>query len=138
MFCREEVVQLHRESDRFRASGVEVVIVGSGGPSFIAGFREATGFPGRVLADPTRKAYEAAQLKRGAWRTLKPTVALRALKTLARGFRQGSTQGDPWQQAGLLLIAPPARLVYYHASQEPGDYPPIGDILRAVESVAQS
>jgi len=135
MFCREHVVQVHRQIDRIRSRGAEVVVIGNGTPSFIAGFREETGWDGPLYTDPSRKVYEAAELVRGVLATLHPAAALRVVGALRRGFRQGRTQGDPWQQGGVLVIAPGAdksRILWHQASSGPGDNAEVDDIVAAL------
>src|SRR5262245_18582310 len=101
MFCREHVVQLHRQIDLIHAAGAELVIVGSGTPNFILGFRETTGYDGPMYSDPSLASYQAAGLKRGMWRNFMPQVTLHGIRALARGNFQGRTRGDPSQQGGV-------------------------------------
>jgi AhpC/TSA antioxidant enzyme len=109
------VVQLHR-------AGIEnVIVVGSGAPMFIEGFRETTGFQGPIYTDPSLEVYKAAELKRGLGTMLKLGAAAATVGSLRRGFRQGKTQGDATQQGGVLVIAPDSRILYHHISQYPGD-----------------
>lgn len=124
---------MHHARERIEKAGAALAVVGSGEPRWIAGFREVTGFAGPVYSDPSLASYRAAGLKRGALRVLNPRSAAKYVGTLARGYRQGRTQGDPWQMSGLLLCAPPDRLLYRHASDYAGDYPPLEDMLRAIE-----
>jgi hypothetical protein len=128
------VVQLHREIERIHAAGAELVVVGSGTPNFIAGFRENTGFDGMILSDPQLSAYRAAGLRRGTWRNFNPLSAAYAVRALARGHMQGRTQGDASQQGGVLVILPPDRIVFEHMSKVAGDNAPPADILRALEA----
>jgi hypothetical protein len=134
MFCREHVVQLHHKADRIAAAGAELVVVGSGTPNFIAGFRETTGFPGRILSDPTLSAYKAAGMKRGLLRTINPLVAVYGVRALARGNMQGRTQGDPTQQGGVLVILPGGGIAYEHHSSMAGDNAPAEDVVAALEA----
>ena len=134
MFCREHVVQLHRQADRINAAGAELVVVGSGTPNFIAGFRETSGYDGRILSDPELVSYRAAQMKRGVWRSFTPLSAAYAVRALARGHLQGRTQGDASQQGGVLVILPGGRIVYEHHSNVAGDNAPAEDVVAALES----
>src|SRR6185503_17023327 len=105
MHCREHVVQLHRKIDLIRNAGAELFVIGNGSPSFIAGFREETAWDGPVYTDPSLAVYKAAELKRGVVRTFNPFAIGKTVKAFAQGHRQGRTQGDPWQQGGVLVIA---------------------------------
>ena len=129
MHCREHVVQLHRRIDELTATGAEVHVIGNGTPNFIAGFRETTSWRGTIYTDPSLEAFELAGMKRGVLKTLNPLGALRSLATLGRGIRQGRTQGDPWQQGGVLVITQAGEVVWSHESGGPGDNATVDQIL---------
>jgi hypothetical protein len=134
MFCREHVVQLHHEKARIEAAGARLVVIGSGTPNFIAGFRENTGFDGLILSDPSLSAYKVAGMRRDMWRNFTPLSAAYAVRALARGHMQGRTQGDASQQGGVLVIEPPGHIVFEHLSKLAGDNAPPADILAALEA----
>ena len=127
-------MQLHREIGAIRAAGAELVVIGNGSPSFIAGFREQTHWDGPIYTDPSLAAYRAAELKRGVASTLDPRSLGAAFKALAGGQRQGKTQGDQWQQGGVLVIAPSGDIRWQHASSRPGDNAPARDIVAALRA----
>jgi len=136
MHCREHVVQLHHRIGELEAAGAKVYVIGNGSPSFIAGFRETTGWQGPIYTDPSLAVYKAAGLKRGVLATLNPRGAIRSIATLRRGFRQGRTQGDSWQQGGVVVIAPGGDVLWTHASEGPGDNASADHILAALHSRA--
>jgi|SRR5678815_1247671 len=136
MHCREHVVQLHRKIDLIRGAGAELYVIGNGSPSFIAGFRDETGWDGAIYTDPSLAVYKAAELKRGVVATLDPRGIATSIKTLARGFRQGRTQGDTWQQGGVLVIAPGGEVRWHHASDRPGDNASAEQIAAALKPAA--
>jgi len=76
--------------------------------------------------------YKAAGLKRGVMRTLDPRGALRGLKTLSKGIMQGRTQGDQWQQGGVVVIDTAGTVRWRHASARPGDNASGAQILAAL------
>jgi hypothetical protein len=39
-----------------------------------------------------------------------------------KGFHQGRTQGDPWQQGGSLVVRPGGQVLFRYASKVPGDH----------------
>lgn len=126
-------MQVHREIERIHAAGAELCVIGNGAPSFIAGFRDAVDYRGPLYTDPTLAVYQAIGLERGVARTLDPTSLLPAVRALAAGRRQGRTQGDAWQQGGVIVIAPSGAVRYRHASRRPGDNAPVAAILAALE-----
>ena len=118
---------------QLEAKGAHLVVVGNGAPGFIPAFREATKFPGPIYSDKKREAYAAAALTRGVGRTLlHPRALLAGVRAFAKGFRQGATQGDPWQQGGVLVIDSSGEVLYHYASAFSGDHPPDAAILDAV------
>jgi hypothetical protein len=126
------VVQLHRRIDDIHAAGAELIVIGNGSPSFIDGFREATGWDGPLYTDPSLAVFEAAGLKRGLRRVLNARAAVAALGALRGGFRQGRTQGDALQQGGVLVIAPGDELRWAHVSEHAGDNASADDIVAAL------
>ncbi len=127
-------MQLHRQTARLTAAGAQLVVIGSGEPRYVSGFRKQTGYDGPVYCDPELGAYRAAGLKRGVWRTLQPAVVFDAAKTLAGGeVMQGLTRGDTFQQGGVLVTLPADRVVYQHVSERAGDNAPAEEVVAALE-----
>jgi len=127
-------VQLHRDKQQVLDAGAELVLVGNGGPNFIAGFREATGFTGPIYTDPSLKVFEAAHLERGVFTVFNPAALGRTVGALRRGFRQGRTQGDALQQGGVIAIATDGRVLWHHISHGPGDNARPDEIARALRA----
>lgn len=125
-------MQLHREENAIRAAGADVHVIGNGTPSFIAGFREQTGWTGPLYTDPSLAVYRAAELKRSMVRTLDPRSLGGAFRAFRDGQRQGRTQGDQWQQGGVVVIAPTGDVRWQHASERPGDNASAAQIIAAL------
>jgi hypothetical protein len=125
-------VQLHRHIEQFHGKGAELIAIGNGSPSFIAGFRETTGFTGPIYTDPSLAAYQMAQLQRGVLRTFDPRGFGAALRALRDGQRQGRTQGDPWQQGGVLVVAKGGAVLWQQTSERAGDNATSEQILSAL------
>lgn len=138
IFCREHATEIQRRLGELHAAGAEVHVIGNGAPNFIEGFREATGWTGPVYTDPTRAVYDAAQLKRGLMTIVNPMVLGRALRALARGYRQVGTQGDATQQGGTLIVTPDSRVLWHHVSSSAGDHAGIDSMLGALRSSPRS
>jgi len=130
------VVQLHRNIDVITGAGARVFVIGNGSPSFIAGFRDETKYPGPIYTDPSLRAYQAAELKRGITKTFDPRALGGTIKAFREGFRQGRTQGDNWQQGGVLVVATDGRVLWHHASDRPGDNARADEIARALRKAA--
>ena len=116
-----------------RAKGADLHVIGCGLPAMAKDFERQYAIDTPILVDKTREAYKIAGFKRGVLRSMNPVAVLRMLRTLAAGYGIGKTQGDPWQQGGVLVVAPPGRIVYEYANGSPGDHPPLGDVLRALD-----
>jgi hypothetical protein len=132
MHCREHVVQLHRRIDELEATGAGIYVIGNGAPHFIEGFREHTGWRGPLYTDPSLAVYEAAGMKRGVLTTLNLGAGLRSIGALRRGAKQGRTQGDPWQQGGVLVVASNGDVLWSQASDGPGDNASVDEIVAAI------
>ena len=130
--CRDHVAQLGRELDTIHDKRAELYVIGNGSPSFIAGFRDQTGWTGPVYTDPSLAVYKVAQLKRGVAKTLDPRSLGDAFRALRTGSRQGRTQGDQWQQGGTLVVARSGEVRYHHASDRPGDNARAAQIIAAL------
>jgi hypothetical protein len=87
-------------------------------------FAEHFKFPESVkmLTDPSRESYKALALRRSVWRTfsLKALGFYRAARK--KGFKQGRTQGDPFQQGGSLVVDKGGRVLYRFISDAPGHH----------------
>ncbi|MEZ4567852.1 MAG: peroxiredoxin-like family protein [Desulfobacterales bacterium] len=73
---------------------------------------ESFSFTGEMYVDPSLKTYKAFRLVRGVGRTLGPSSILRGFSAMKKGFRQGKSAGDLWQQGGMFVI---------DAGSQPGD-----------------
>jgi hypothetical protein len=106
-----------------RDKGAELVLVGSGTPLFAHAFRRELGLEGeRLLLDPELTAYQAAGLHRSAAATLLSTDSFfAAIRAFRKGFRQGSTQGDPWQQGGTFVVLTDGTVPFAHVNRNAGD-----------------
>lgn len=127
-------MQLHREKHAIEAAGGRLYAIGNGNPSFIAGFREMTGFDDPIYTDPSLEVFEAAQLKRGVTKTLDPRALGKTIRAFMRGHKQGLTQGDPWQQGGVLVVGTDGNVLWHVASERPGDNASPAQIVAALQS----
>ncbi|MFN0245802.1 MAG: peroxiredoxin-like family protein [Kofleriaceae bacterium] len=127
---------MQRDIDSLHAAGAELYVIGNGAPTFIAGFRETTGYAGPLYTDPSLEVYRAAELRSGLRTVLTVGTLLRTVGALRRGFRQGSTQGSALQQGGVLVIAPDGAVVWHHISEGPGDNATVAEIVAAVRTAA--
>ena len=92
--------------------------------------------PGEPLlfTDPSLKTFSAAGLKLGALRTFSPLAIGATVSAFRAGFRQGKTQGKPWQQGGALVVAKGGQVKWSYASDDPGDHAPVHKALAALSA----
>ena len=131
-------MQLHRDRDRFEASGARLAVIGQGRPAQAADFRRSQKLEIPLLVDGKREAYKAAGTKIAtASELLGPSVLLKGLKRgLSTRVRQGRTIGHPAQLGGVLVVAPDGTIPYAHLADDAGDNPPNDEVLEAVEAAA--
>ncbi|MCA9674064.1 MAG: AhpC/TSA family protein [Kofleriaceae bacterium] len=136
ILCRDHVAALSRRRDELAAAGATLHIIGNGSPSFIDGFRDALGYDGTIYTDPSLEVYRAAGLKRGVTTVFNLRAAGAALSALRHGQRQGRTQGDNWQQGGVLVVSPAGEILWSHVSGYAGDNAAPDAILAALRARA--
>jgi hypothetical protein len=128
---------LRPRATEFEQAGARLAVIGSGWPAMAKAFAEHVGFPASVavLTDPGRHAYEAAGFRRSAVLTLlNPRAFVRFIRATLRGFRQGRTAGDPWQQGGALVVRPGGKVAFRYVSWGPGDHASADTLLGALNS----
>ena len=136
LFCRRRAAELVARRADIIAAGAGLAVVGLGTPAFAKAFREDAGWRGPIYVDAEAKAYAAAGLVRaGPLRLLRPRVLLAAVRARKQGFRQGKTQGDPWQMGGTLVVAPRDRVVYAWRNASAEDDAPVDEVLAAVRGL---
>ena len=138
MVCREQATGFRSRQGDFDAAGARLAFVSTGGPHFARGFVEEFQLQGiPVLSDERRAAYRLLDFKRsGASTLLSPRAYAHYLRAIARGFLQGRTQGDPFQQGGVVVVRPDGEVAYLYRSREGGDHPDIDEVLAALGRAA--
>jgi peroxiredoxin len=129
-------VQLHRDRERFRTAGVELVVIGQGRPEQAEHFRRSQGVEElELLVDKGRESYTAAGTKIATFNELLgPRVVLKGIRrAAASGVRQGRTVGHNAQLGGVLLVMPDGSIPYAHLAEDAGDNPPNDEVLAAIE-----
>lgn len=137
LFCREQIAALGPLRARVRSLGAEIIVIGHGTVEQARAFRDgrdgrdgAGPFP--LFTDPTRQAYCAMDMRRGRRSVLTVGVLRRSLRAWRQGFRQSGVAGDPFQQGGVVIVAPTGLERYRFISREAGDHPPASSILAAL------
>ena len=115
------------------ARELEVVVVGSGTPEHARDFAADLGGSFSLRVDPELDSFRAAGLRRGPAAVFSPRTLLHAGRALRRGFRQGATQGDPWQNGGVFVIDTRGWVLFRHTSREAGDHAVLAEVLAACD-----
>ena len=136
MFCREQVAGFRSRKAELDQLGVGLFFVGSGNPMMAADFRDFLRLEVPVWVDTRRETYRFLQFQRQTWMLLDTRLWANGLRATRAGFRQGKTQGDPWQQGGVLVVRRGGEPVYSHASATAGDHPPLDLVLAQARAAA--
>ena len=121
--------------DKLTSAGVILVAVGSGTPEQAGKFVKKFKFKGEMYVDPELRTYKAFKLVRGLLRTLGPSSLLRGAAAMKKGFRQGRSAGDLWQQGGLFVIGPGRQLNFQHRNRVAGDHADLTAVLKVIRSL---
>lgn len=117
---------------RFDEAGLDIALVGMGTPEEAEAFKQRFTVPFPVIADPSRKLYQAFALPRmSPLGFLSPTIALRGLAAMAEGHTMGLPQGDVRQLPGVFIIDASGRVVSGHYAKDPADHPEADAVLEA-------
>jgi hypothetical protein len=135
MFCREQAAQLRGIASEAERLG-NLVIIGNGTVDHARDFQRTHGDGLRSLVDTGKKTYRTLGFRRGLRYTFGAASVMRGLQTTRRGFTQGATQGDAFQQGGTLVLAAGGRPVYFQRSRFAGDHPEIETVLAAIRLAA--
>jgi hypothetical protein len=136
VFCREQVAEIRAHRSEIEALGGGIVFVGNGTARAAAWFKKKFAADSIVLTDPDLVTYKAIGARSGLLSTMGPSAWGAGLRAFRSGARQSTTKGHPYQQGGLVVIAPGNRVLYEHISRAAGDHAPVADVLSALEAVA--
>jgi hypothetical protein len=132
VFCREQVAEIRANRAAIEALGGGIAFVGNGTPRAAAWFQKRFAADSTVLTDPDLVSYEAIGARSGLLSTLGPGAWSAGIRAFRSGARQSTTKGHPYQQGGLVLMAPGNKVLHRHVSRAAGDHPPVSDILSAL------
>ncbi|TNE43381.1 MAG: hypothetical protein EP343_33940 [Deltaproteobacteria bacterium] len=119
--------------DEMTQAGVSIVGVGNGTPLMAQDFAESFGIRFALYTDPKRLTYQHFGMKRMLGLNL--GTIRRGLASYRKGFRQGATKGDAFQQGGVVLVDSNGDLRWGHVDGGPGDHAELDAIRQAVQSV---
>jgi hypothetical protein len=129
MFARQQAAALMDIKGKLDGAGTALVAIGSGSPDGARHFIEKLHFTGEMYVNQDLSAYRAFRLQRGFWRTLGPASLIHGIKALQKGFSQGRTDGDLWQQGGVFVMGPGNKLFFQHSNKFAGDHADLDAVL---------
>jgi peroxiredoxin len=128
------------QQDELDRLGARVLVVSFSKPEQLAPFRDRLALGFEVAADPSRSAYRAYGMLRGAfWDIWHPRVFLKYLRLTAQGMRlERPAEGDDLSQlGGDFVIDRDSNLRFVHVSSGPEDRPPVSLLLAALRDSAE-
>lgn len=135
LFCKEQAAELAAVGDEIERLGAGLVFVGSGSAQYARWFQEDHAPRWPVYSDAELVTYRALQARRGFASSVNPRTVWLSLRALARGFRQGRTQGDQFQQGAVCVVTPDGWMPYLHLSEVAGDHPRPAAVLAALRGL---
>jgi len=134
VFCRQHVAEVRAARRDIEVLHGGIVFVGNGTPRAAAWFQKRFAPDSTVLTDPDLVTYTAIGARSGLMSTLGPKAWGAGLRAFSTGARQTTTKGHPFQQGGVLVIAPGNKVLYRHVSGAAGDHAPLERVLAALRS----
>ena len=115
------------------AAGANVLAIGTGA-AYQAEHLMRDGMPFECGVDSEANFYRAVGIGRvGPTEWLRPSVVTRYMRAFRRGGRQGRVTGDWRRLSGVAIVDRDRTLRSLHRATNVGDYPPVADVLRALE-----
>jgi len=110
----------------------ELVVIGCGKETHITEFKEATGYRGKILTDPSRESFQLLSFTSSVGGLLGMKTISRGLSAFRQGIKPGSLQGSVLQLGGAVVVDTNSSLRYMYRSSEAGDDPPVEEMLEAL------
>ncbi len=112
-------------------AGVDLAVVGSGAPNFVAGFRKKVGLEIPVYCDEKLESYRLLGMRRGLKTIVHPGLLWKGAIAILHCNYQGSTKGEPLQQGGAIVVRPDGEMTYQYLSRYPGDHAKTEKMIQA-------
>lgn len=131
MFCREQAARMNELVNEFDRAGVQIVGIGNGTPLMAQDFASQFLIRFPLYTDPEKATYKHFGMKRLMGLSL--GTMKRGWATYRKGFRQGSMQGDAFQQGGVVLVEPSGNIIWSHIDEGPGMHAKPEQVRKAVK-----
>lgn len=135
LFCKEQAAVMSAVGDEIERLGAGLVFIGSGSAQYAKWFQEDYAPRWPVYSDAELVTYQALEARRGLRSSMNPRTVWLSLRALLRGFRQGRTQGDQFQQGAVAVVTPDGSMPYLHLSEVAGDHPRPAEVLAVLRGI---
>jgi len=116
-----------------RASGADVVAIGTGNQRYATGFVEEESIPYPVLVDDDAEAARLARVNRGSIANiLTPSTYRDSIGTWRRGHRIHKSGKRVLQLGATFVVGPGDRVAYEHIDATTTDHAPLEEVLSAL------
>lgn len=133
MFARQQAAVLMKIKNKTDQAGIALVGIGSAKPDQAKTFVDSFSFEGEIYCDPRLETFKAFGLNRGFFKTLGPASLMQGFSTMKKGFRQGKSAGDLWQQGGLFVIGPGNNTLFSHRNRFAGDQADLSSVIKKID-----
>jgi peroxiredoxin len=131
-FCREHLLELQRDFQKYDNAGAELAAVTMSPPADTIVFRDRFQLTYRILSDVEQVAYRGYQVRRGSMGTVAgPQLWWKGLKSFL-AFGTGKIAGDPFQLPGSFVISPQGRVMFAHFATDSADWASTADHLQSL------
>ena len=134
MFARQQAAALNEIKSHLDLADIYLAAIGSGNQEQAKDFIDKLSFEYDLFLNPDLSAYKTFGLKRAIVRTLGPPSLAKGVKAIKKGFRQGSSAGDLWQQGGIFVLGPGRQLLFQHRNSFAGDHADLNKVVRAFDA----
>jgi hypothetical protein len=119
-----------------RATGAEVLAIGTGNQTHAREFVEEENIPFPVLVDDDASAARAASVKRGsAWKILGPETYGDSIRTWRAGHKIHKPGKRVFQLGATFVVGPGEVLRYEYLDENTADHAPLDDVMKALAPI---
>jgi peroxiredoxin len=136
-FCQQAARELAAAKGELDALGARVVIIYRDNVDFVLRACNRRGTPFDCVCDPGGELAAAAGVEPFSIARYWAFSPRKLVKALRSGSRMGKAKSGLLEGRATFVLDGNARIIYAHTSGNAADIPPIGDVIAAVQSVAQ-
>lgn len=129
-------MQLRDHSDKFDKAGIGIVLAGLGNQKQSEEFKKEMNFSYPLICDKEMKLYKSFSVEKSSFiGMLSPKVLFRGLKSIVKGNKMSTPEGDPLQLGGTCLIDTQGIIRWNYQSKDASDNPSVELLLDAAREL---